>query len=78
MIYVDILVNKEIIINGLSRERLTRYRQLAPHDDASQLELYAWNTALSESLYTPIQGLEVIARNSFHVELAKQGSTLSI
>ncbi len=54
---------------GLSTARLARYANLSPHSKAKQLELYVWNTALSESLYTPIQGLEIITRNYFHEKL---------
>lgn len=60
------------LLRGLSVERLTRYAELAPDMPSKQLELYAWNTALSESLYTPIQGLEVTARNYFHAKLCEQ------
>lgn len=59
----------ELLAHGLSNERLTRYIQLAPHDREKQLALYVWNAKLSESLYTPIQGLEVITRNYFHKNL---------
>lgn len=61
----------ETLLRGLSVERLSRYSELAPHDKTKQLQLYAWNTALSESLYTPIQGLEIVTRNYFHTELTK-------
>ena len=58
-----------VLLKGLSIERLSRYSTLAPDNRIKQLQLYTWNTALSESLYTPIQGLEVTARNYFYREL---------
>lgn len=60
------------LLRGLSLARLTRYAQLAPQDIIRQFELYQWNTALSEALYTPIQGLEILCRNYFHESIAKQ------
>lgn len=59
------------LLQGLSPERLSRYTKLAPHDRIKQLQLYVWNTALSESLYTPIQGLEIVTRNYFNNVLIK-------
>lgn len=59
----------KILLQGLSSERLTRYSELAGGDAAKQLQIYAWNTALSESLYTSIQGLEIITRNAFNETL---------
>lgn len=53
------------IIQGLSPERLAKYSQLSPNNLKRQIELYTWNTKLSESLYAPLQGLEIITRNYF-------------
>lgn len=64
-------INATTLHLRLSPERLTRYAELAPTSIIKQLQLYAWNTALSESLYTPIQGLEIVARNHFHVQLTE-------
>lgn len=52
---------------AISHERLDAYRQRgSSSDDADLFTHYAWNMALSESLYTPLQCLEVNLRNSFH------------
>lgn len=51
---------------ALSLERFGRYFTWANEDRAGALELYALNTAVSESLYTPLQMLEVALRNRIH------------
>jgi hypothetical protein len=58
--------------NSVSPERLQRYESIAAGDAAQALRLYMWNTALSESLYGPIQGLEVTLRNKIHQRLGDQ------
>lgn len=63
------ITNTNALLRGLSTPRLSRYIELAPNNTIRQLELYQWNTALSESLYTPIQGLEITCRNFFHESL---------
>jgi hypothetical protein len=45
---------------------------IAAGDSAQALRLYMWNTALSESLYGPIQGLEVTLRNKIHRRFTDQ------
>ncbi len=47
----------------LSSERLARYVAIGGSKEAG-LKLYVWNSALSESMYTPLQGLEVALRNA--------------
>jgi len=52
---------------AISHERLDAYRQRGSSNDDSELFAhYAWNMALSESLYTPLQCLEVSLRNSIY------------
>jgi len=52
---------------AISHERLDAYRQRSfSSDDAELFAHYAWNMALSESLYTPLQCLEVSLRNGIH------------
>lgn len=52
---------------AISHERLDGYRQRGSScDDAELFAHYAWNMALSESLYTPLQCLEVSLRNGIH------------
>ncbi|WP_296107215.1 hypothetical protein [uncultured Agrobacterium sp.] len=46
-----------------SPERLGPYYALAGNDKVLGLQLYAWNSALSQALYTPLQGLEITLRN---------------
>lgn len=47
-----------------SPERLAPYFALAGGDKEKGLKLYAWNSALSQALYTPLQGLEITLRNA--------------
>ena len=61
--------------SSVSPERLQRYETIAAGDAARALRLYMWNTALSESLYGPIQGLEVTLRNKIHQRLRDQFGT---
>ncbi len=49
--------------------RLQRYMTIASGDTEHALRLYMWNTALSESLYGPLQGLEITLRNKIHERL---------
>lgn len=50
----------------ISHDRLEAYRR-TPTDGVSVLiARYLWNMALSEALYSPIQGLEIALRNSMH------------
>jgi hypothetical protein len=46
-----------------SPKRLAPYYALAGGDKELGLKLYAWNSALSQALYTPLQALEVTLRN---------------
>lgn len=50
----------------LSVDRFGRYLQWSGQDELRAYELYALNTQLSESLYTPLQMLEIALRNSIH------------
>lgn len=51
---------------SLSADRLGPYLQLAEGNRLYSIRLYEWNTKISESLYTLIQGLEVTLRNRIH------------
>jgi hypothetical protein len=59
----------EKIVNLLSRDRFEacRYRG---EDDECTLRRVVWNAALSEALYSPLQGLEVGVRNSIHLAIS--------
>jgi hypothetical protein len=58
--------------SSVSAERLQRYEAIAGGDLAQALRLYTWNTALSEALYGPIQGLEITLRNKMQECFAAQ------
>ncbi len=51
------------IESALSPQRFGRYLEWAGGDRDRALSLYGLNTSLSESLYTPLQMLEVTLRN---------------
>jgi len=54
---------------SLSPERLAPYVTLAGNNRVAAIRLYERNTALSESLYGLLQGLEVAVRNAMHETL---------
>jgi hypothetical protein len=64
------VAEEEELEKALSLERFGRYLTWAGGDHARALELYALNTRLSESLYIPLQMLEVALRNRIHSVLA--------
>lgn len=53
----------------LSRDRLTKYLNVAANDLDAALSLYERNNRLSEAMYTPLQSLEVCLRNSISHEM---------
>ncbi|QKW58572.1 Abi family protein [Stenotrophomonas sp. NA06056] len=57
--------------NALSLERFGRYLAWAAGDRDRAIALYGYNTRLSESLYTPLQTLEVVLRNRIHSTLSQ-------
>jgi hypothetical protein len=59
----------EKIVNLLSRDRFEACRYKG-EDDECPLRRVVWNTALSEALYSPLQGLEVALRNSIHLAIS--------
>jgi hypothetical protein len=56
---------------SLSLDRLKPYLELAEGDKVYAIRLYEWNTKVSESLYSIIQGLEVALRNRVHKILSE-------
>lgn len=56
----------------LSVERLSSYLRQSKGNKELALKLYLWNVALSESLYGPLQILEVTMRNSINRELTSK------
>jgi hypothetical protein len=59
------------IVNQPSTERFEVCRYHGEDDD-NTLRRVKWNTALSETLYTPLQGLEVSVRNSIHLAISHE------
>lgn len=55
-----------LLRKSVSSARLRRYLAFARGDTTQALRLYMWNTALSEALYGPLQGLEITLRNKIH------------
>lgn len=64
------MIEAEHLEEALSLERFGRYLAWAGNDRGRALELYALNTRLSETLYTPLQMLEVALRNRVHAVLS--------
>jgi Abi-like protein len=56
---------------ALSLARFGRYLDWAAGDRARAIELYTLNTQISESLYTPLQMLEVALRNRIHAVMTE-------
>src|SRR5882672_7060199 len=56
---------------ALSLERLHPYLLLSDNDRLLAIKLYEWNTALSESFYGLLQGLEIALRNAMHRVLSE-------
>ncbi|MBF0383030.1 MAG: Abi family protein [Magnetococcales bacterium] len=50
----------------ISPERLSPYAMQSGGNLHSAILIYEWNTTLSESLYRPLQSLEIALRNSIH------------
>jgi len=61
----------EDIEQALSLERFSRYMAWAGGDRDRALELYTLNTKISESLYPPLQMLEVALRNRIHTVMSE-------
>lgn len=56
---------------ALSLERFGRYLAWAGGNREHAVALYTLNTAVSESLYTPLQMLEVVLRNRIHAVMTE-------
>ena len=57
--------------DALSLDRFGRYLAWASDDRSRAIELYTLNTRISESLYTPLQTLEVTLRNRIHMVMTE-------
>lgn len=64
-------VSYEALEMALSLERFGRYLDWASGDRSRAIELYTLNTLISESLYTPLQMLEVALRNRIHAVMTE-------
>jgi Abi-like protein len=56
---------------GFSPERLQPYVNIKGTNLSEALELYAWNSQISAAFYVPLQGLEILLRNTFHNALVQ-------
>jgi hypothetical protein len=63
-------ISYERLEEALSFERFGRYLEWANGDREEAIALYSLNTAISESLYTPLQMLEVALRNRIHTVMS--------
>ena len=65
-----------LLRRAISHERLEAYRMRGADMNGMNLYVhYAWNIALSESLYPALQGLEIALRNSIHDASAERFGT---
>jgi hypothetical protein len=60
------------IHSSQSGERLSKYIKIADGDLEKATLLYQWNISLSESLYTPLQILEVTYRNAISKSISNR------
>lgn len=68
---VGILISGGDLEQALSLERFSRYLAWAGSDRTQAIELYTLNARLSESLYIPLQMLEVALRNRIHAVMTE-------
>lgn len=61
---------------SFSQERLRSYKASCNNDPQKTIELYLWNSIISQALYRPLQVLEVSTRNAMNRQLCdKYGSS---
>lgn len=65
----------EAVKLSLSEARLDGYKRYQGDTDFDCLLRYLWNSKLSESLYVPLQNLEVVLRNRIHDSLSDHYGT---
>ena len=53
-------------VSSISKPRLTKYLQVSRGDIRKALQIYNWNTQLSQSLYFPLQYWEITLRNKLN------------
>ena len=65
------MVQQADINTVFSAERFATYQRWATANGCDPLELYEWNTRLSQALYPGLQTLEVVLRNQIHARLSR-------
>ncbi len=60
---------RAVLERRFSSARLGTYKRASGHDDNLAMNLYLWNIKMSQSLYFPIQTLEVSLRNAIDAVL---------
>ncbi|MDR0423812.1 MAG: hypothetical protein LBH46_04495 [Rickettsiales bacterium] len=63
-------IDFKILENCLSKERLNKYLPLTNNNKEKALILYKLYMSINESLYLPLQNIELIVRNSFYNAIA--------
>ncbi|NQY43460.1 MAG: Abi family protein [Simkaniaceae bacterium] len=61
----------DIIFGGISSERMSTYMEAASNNKEKALNLYNKNTKTSELFYTPLQGFEVLLRNTVYTAISE-------
>lgn len=56
----------------ITKDRLKTYIDNTGNNEAKAVEFYEWNTAISESLYTPLSYFEITLRNVCNERLRKE------
>ncbi|NEI67414.1 hypothetical protein [Rhizobium leguminosarum] len=69
MVFAYTAANIANLESSHSPERLGPYYALVGGDKELGIKLYAWNSALSQAFYIPLQGLEVALRNALGGQL---------
>lgn len=62
----------EIVFEGISSERMSKYIDQAGSNKEKALSLYNENTRTSELFYTPLQGFEILLRNTVHKAISRK------
>lgn len=65
----DFLRNEQLMrvfVSSLSTERFATYLRLAGGNELAAIQLYSWNSALSQSLWASVQAWEICLRNKLN------------
>lgn len=66
------MIKYEELERNITDERLKTYLDFVNNDKVKAIELYEWNTKISESLYIPLSYFEVVLRNVCNEKLKKE------